>query len=115
MPMPMLPPAPARLSTTTCWPHASDNFAATTRAITSVGPPGANGTIMRTAFVGYGASAANVGAAPIAIPAIRHDANILKIFTSGSGYFEFPMQGMAVERINEPVIIYGAVQYVAQG
>ena len=39
MAMPVLPPAPGMFSTTTCWPQVSDSFCATTRAITSVGPP----------------------------------------------------------------------------
>src|SRR6186713_824763 len=58
MPMSLLLPAPARLLITTWWPKLSDNFAATKRAITSVGPPGAKGTIMRTDLVGYCGSAA---------------------------------------------------------
>jgi hypothetical protein len=50
--MPMLPPAPARLSMTTGCPHDSDIFCPITRAATSVGPPGANGTMKRIARVG---------------------------------------------------------------
>ena len=44
----MLPPAPARLSTTMVWPHVSVSFCATRRATMSVAPPGANGTMIRT-------------------------------------------------------------------
>jgi hypothetical protein len=61
----MLPLAPARLSTTTCWPHTSLSFCETTRATMSVAPPGENGTITRTGFVGKGAGAEPVeGACP---------------------------------------------------
>jgi hypothetical protein len=45
---PMVPPAPGRLSTTTVLPHSSVKCCATMRLTTSVKPPGANGTIMRT-------------------------------------------------------------------
>src|SRR2546428_5489236 len=41
---PMLPPAPPRLSTRTCWPSCSESFCATGLATMSVGPPGGNGT-----------------------------------------------------------------------
>src|SRR5262245_54263382 len=58
MPMPMLPPAPPRLSTTTCWPQDSVILCATRRAMVSVAAPGANGTTMRIGRVGYCASAA---------------------------------------------------------
>src|SRR5690242_2936024 len=51
--MPIRPPAPPRLSTTNCWPRISDNFAENTRAVMSLPPPGANGTITRTGLVGY--------------------------------------------------------------
>ena len=63
----MLPPAPARLSTMTWWPHSSLRFCAITRAITSVGPAGANGTIMRTGRDGYAASPAHAGTAANAV------------------------------------------------
>ena len=49
---PSVPPAPGRLSTTTCWPKNSTVFWATTRASMSVAPPTGNGTIMRTARLG---------------------------------------------------------------
>jgi hypothetical protein len=48
----MLPEAPPRLSTTTCWPMFSDIFCASARAIVSTLPPGTSGTIMRTGFTG---------------------------------------------------------------
>src|SRR4051812_14751002 len=43
----MMPPAPARLSTTTCCPTLSDIFCAISRATISVEPPGANPTRKR--------------------------------------------------------------------
>src|ERR1700682_93888 len=51
--MPMMPPAPPRLSTMNCWPSASDSFCENCRAVMSLPPPGAKGTITRTTFVGY--------------------------------------------------------------
>src|SRR5471032_2549957 len=72
--MPMLPPAPARLSTTTCWPSDSESFCAMMRAMTSVGPPGAKPTMMRIGFTGYCCAAAPpaaiIAAANIAAPAV---------------------------------------------
>jgi predicted carbohydrate-binding protein with CBM5 and CBM33 domain len=44
----MVPPAPARFSTTTGWPSEADSFSATRRATTSVEPPAGNGTTIRT-------------------------------------------------------------------
>ena len=49
---PMLPPAPPRFSITTVWPHISPSFWPTIRAEMSVAPPGGNGTMSRTGFVG---------------------------------------------------------------
>src|SRR5688572_5791656 len=48
-----MPLAPPRLSTTTCRFSDSDMPVARCRAMTSVPPPGANGTTMRTALTGY--------------------------------------------------------------
>jgi hypothetical protein len=38
--MPVVPPAPATFSTTTCWPSVRDMCSPTMRATTSVGPRG---------------------------------------------------------------------------
>src|SRR5690242_6927495 len=51
--MPMRPAAPPRLSTTNCWPRASESFCENWRAEMSLPPPGANGTMTRTGLVGY--------------------------------------------------------------
>src|SRR5450759_4075738 len=48
----MMPLAPARFSTTTCCPSASESFGAIVRAATSVAPPAGKGTMKRTAFTG---------------------------------------------------------------
>src|SRR5258708_3042499 len=48
----MLPPAPARFSTTNCWPRLSLSFAPTILAMMSTGPPGAKGTMTRTGLLG---------------------------------------------------------------
>ncbi|EQB15506.1 hypothetical protein RLDS_11360 [Sphingobium lactosutens DS20] len=42
--LPMMPPEPARLSTTTCCPMLSDIFREMMRAIASTAPPGGKGT-----------------------------------------------------------------------
>src|SRR4051794_320676 len=44
----MVPPAPARFSTTTCWPSASPSAGATVRAVMSTLPLGGHGTTTRT-------------------------------------------------------------------
>src|SRR6478735_2325732 len=44
--MPVVPPAPATFPTTICWPRVRDMWSPTMRAMTSVGPPAANGTTM---------------------------------------------------------------------
>ena len=49
---PIVPLAPARLSVTTVCPHASPSLSAIVRAVISVPPPGANGTINRIGFAG---------------------------------------------------------------
>src|SRR6476661_3642244 len=49
----MIPLAPARLSTTTCWPNDSPNFCPMSRAMMSFEPPGANGTMSRMGLTGY--------------------------------------------------------------
>jgi len=64
----MLPPAPTRLSTTTCWPSVSLSLADIDRAMTSVEPPAAKLTTMRTGFAGH-VCAATVGAKAIAASA----------------------------------------------
>src|SRR5690242_14670424 len=53
MSAPMLPPAPGRLSTITCWPSAALIGAAMRRAIVSPPPPAEDPTMMRIGLVGY--------------------------------------------------------------
>src|SRR5512147_2818860 len=48
----MVPPAPARFSTITCWPSASDSAVWTVRAVKSTLPPGGQGTTMCTGRLG---------------------------------------------------------------
>src|SRR5205085_3675286 len=54
----MLPPAPARFSTTTCWPRRSASAGATMRAVVSVPPPGSKPTTMVIGFAGKFCAAA---------------------------------------------------------
>ena len=51
--VPMTPPAPPRLSTTTCLPHRSPSCVAIMRPTMSLLPPGGNGTMSRTGLAGY--------------------------------------------------------------
>ncbi|WP_291691103.1 hypothetical protein [Bradyrhizobium sp.] len=52
MELPIVPPAPARFSTTTGCPHASASFLPMARATRSFDPPTANGTISVIGFEG---------------------------------------------------------------
>src|SRR5688572_15335458 len=56
--MPMMPFAPGRLSTITCWPHVPVSFSATDRAMMSTPPPAAWGTMIRTGRFGNCCAAA---------------------------------------------------------
>src|SRR6185369_13581716 len=49
----MLPPAPARFSTTTCWPSSSPIGFCRMRAVVSVPPPGSKPTTTVTGLLGY--------------------------------------------------------------
>ena len=51
-PAPIMPPAPARFSTTTGWPRISLMTGATARAVTSTLPPAENGTMIRIGSLG---------------------------------------------------------------
>src|SRR6185503_5099764 len=55
----MFPPAPTRLSTTTCWPSVSLSCDDMERAITSVAPPGPALTTSRIDFAGQACACAN--------------------------------------------------------
>ena len=56
--VPMVPPAPGRLSITNDWPSSCATFCATTRATKSVAPLAGNGTITRMACSGQAAACA---------------------------------------------------------
>src|SRR5688572_21219207 len=58
MSAPIVPPAPPRLSTSTCWPIDSPMRCATSRATTSVVPPAGKGTTIRSGRAGKAGSAA---------------------------------------------------------
>jgi hypothetical protein len=68
---PILPLAPARLSTSTCWPQESESFCATMRVTMSVAPPGENGTMTRTDLTGK--LCASAGVAPSSAAAANDD------------------------------------------
>src|SRR5689334_17824804 len=77
----MLPPAPPRLSTTTCHPTDSLSLFAINRERMSVPPPGGNGTIILIGRDGYEvcaeAASADMSAATIAKTLKNLDALIL--------------------------------------
>src|SRR5207247_5763757 len=70
----MVPPAPARFSTTTCWPRSSASAGAMMRAVVSVPPPGSKPTTVVTGFAGYEPCAA---AAPLAASAAISTMNLI--------------------------------------
>src|SRR5690349_2078343 len=98
----MLPPAPGRLSTITCWPSASLNRGLIARATISAPPPGENPTRSRNGFDGK--SAAKVferprQAAVMTKPAIR--ASVAGVEVIGGSHDEQRnevVNGHAVER-----------------
>ena len=55
--LPMLPLAPATLSTTTGWPSLADSLSATKRAMMSGPVPGVKGTTTRTGWSGQAKAA----------------------------------------------------------
>src|SRR5688500_3942137 len=75
--VPMLPPAPARLSGTNCTPYALVSVSAAKRPMMSVGPPGGNGMITRTGLVGYCCALAVAQSADSAAAAIVASALVL--------------------------------------
>ena len=71
--------APGRFSITTGWPQSSLIFCPVRRAMMSAGPPGGNGTTMRTARLGKplaswaaAEAAAASASATMTAPAVRH-------------------------------------------
>src|ERR1044071_4698584 len=73
--------APGRVSTTTVWPQFSVIFWPMTRAMMSVEPPGANGTIILIGLSGYlSADCAAAGAGYPAI-AVTHSAATIALMS----------------------------------
>src|SRR6478672_2817681 len=60
----MLVPPPGRFSIRTCWSQLFESRSPTMRAITSVGPPAANGTTIRTGWVGQARAFARLAVMP---------------------------------------------------
>src|SRR5262245_6920074 len=58
---PVRPPAPPRVSTTTCWPSSADRPLASERPNRSAAPPAANGTISLSGRFGNGCAPAADG------------------------------------------------------
>ena len=74
--MPILPPAPARFSTTKDWPAISPSLAQTSRTSVSTPPPGAKGVMKRTVWFGQAPCAIETpGIATVAIR-LRREMNM---------------------------------------
>src|SRR5688572_31493245 len=69
--MPMLPAAPVRFSMTTGWPQSCASLAPITRGRKSDGPPGLNGTMMRTGRTGKSCAIAHDAVSSNVASAIR--------------------------------------------
>src|SRR5258706_13535089 len=65
---PIMPPAPPRLSTTTCCPSCEDSLGAMMREVISVPPPGANGLTHLIACCGHACAQAEPVSAMAANP-----------------------------------------------
>src|SRR5262245_646625 len=63
---PVSPPAPPRVSTTTCWPSSADSPLASERPNRSAAPPAANGTISLSGRFGNGCAPAAGGSSAAA-------------------------------------------------
>src|SRR5262245_8654121 len=63
---PVSPPAPPRVSTTTCWPSSADSPLASERPNRSAAPPAANGTISLSGRFGNGCAPAADGSSAAA-------------------------------------------------
>ena len=73
----MAPPAPGLLSTTTCWPSATDSFWATWRPMMSVAPPAGKGMTRR---MGLAAGQACAQAPEAAVARLSSSARVCRNF-----------------------------------
>ena len=73
----MAPPAPGLLSTTTCWPSATDSFWATWRPMMSVAPPAGKGITRR---MGLAAGQAWAQAPEVAVARLSSSAKVWSSF-----------------------------------
>src|SRR5882672_11293948 len=103
--VPMMPFAPGRFSTSTCWPHVSCMRAASARLMMSVPPPGVYGTMMRTGLDGNWAFAAKDKSSP--------SNNPHAVFMSG--FYAVGLRGFAMRCLLIAVLMFASAQAVAQG
>src|SRR5678816_1990936 len=110
----MLPPAPARFSTTTCWPSSSPIGFCRMRAVVSVPPPGSKPTTTVTGLFGY----APCASAPHANGKPRAAASTLVSLVIARSSFSFCLEPLAAlehglaflhERFS-PFCVIGAVE-----
>src|SRR5262245_1892209 len=93
--VPIMVPAPGRVSTITGWPHCSVSFCPMTRARMSVDPPGANGTIILIGLSGYLSAADWASAPPVAkAPAIKSAAPVMPARPVAKRFLNFPSSGL---------------------
>ena len=88
---PMVPAAPGRLSTSTCWPHMRVRRSVMRRAMMSGDPPAGKGTMMRMGFAGNSCAPASVQVIDTAA------ATAPKSVTSGNAS---PISGSRIQRSN---------------
>src|SRR5512143_2468623 len=98
----MLPPAPGRLSTMTCCPHASVSFCPTSRARMSVAPPGGNGTTIRIGLVGYAGACAPAGGTIADRAASRASSETRSFMSSLGSVVKRVRQGLHAPLVFEP-------------
>src|SRR5262249_36240508 len=127
----MLPLAPVRFSTTTDWPRRAPSRSATTRALVSVTPPGANGTTRRSGRAGQSCACAPSAArarraAPIRVTgslsgppgADRFLELLVAVDVAGTRPAVDPVEGrkLGVEPVGELLVarVRGLVRFVDQ-
>src|ERR1700704_67718 len=100
----MLPLAPARFSTITCWPSTAGNALATRRVVASAAPPGELGTMQRMGFDGkVGLEAAWPQPAATGMQVRAASAMSLLGAMGGDGQHGRPPRAVAPEMAGAPV------------
>src|SRR2546423_8259050 len=88
MSLPIVPPAPGLLSTTTGWPNATERYCMASRPVESVPPPGGRATMQRIGRLGQVSARATAGAASATaapLSRVRRDDLSMDTFDHGVG------------------------------